>query len=834
MELTKFGKTTKRIIAMLTASVLTSTALVPTTAFAECAEGEHSETTLYENYDARCVESWAEVTCCTTCGKELSRVEHEPEGHVEDSYYEDYEGRCENPWTEVTYCMVCGEELSRVEHEPEGHSWLPGTLCLSDDLSTVEEWFQCETCGEMKGGEYETDLSEYDCERGGKIKFVDCDGNARTISNVGAVGEHDWDDGVDSTGDREEGRYTLYTCRRCGLQHETGVCNPTFEDGEDPTCTEPGWEGVSYYNNKGEKKSSATRTIPALGHDWGEWHLVGDSYQTVDAQRECSRCDAVQTADEAGLERVGLPFIRCVGDKVVQFLDGDDVILEFVEPAPGHVPGEYEQEAPGMPYVQKCTVCGAELAMKSYTRSETTDPTCTEPGYEIRETSGLTTKTPIPDKPALGHDWGEWTTVGNSYATADAKRTCARCGEVQTAEDAGLVVERLPYFACGDKTVRFSDENGVVAEYVEKGPGHDTSDGYVQEAPGKPFVLKCKRCGLILEMKSYNYFWYEDPTCTEPGYYCDDTAGLVTKTPLQDKPALGHDWGEWKKAATQDKPGFVVQERTCSRCSKKETRETADVLRKVETRIEPNCETSGNLKTAYRDGLGRTVKTENSPIPATGHSFGNWTKTKTPTAISEGEETRTCGKCGKRETRTVAKLSPTVKIEGSKSVKKGKTISLKATNLAAGDYVTSWTSSKKAVATVDSNGKVKGRKNGKTTITARTRAGAKASFAVTVSNKTEKKSSSTKKSSSSKKTKSLSVTGDGLSGNSLTIKVGDSVKLKATRKPSTSTQKIKWSSSKKKVATVSGGKVVARKKGKTTITVTSGKAKKKINVKVVE
>ena len=80
------------------------------------------------------------------------------------------------------------------------------------------------------------------------------------------------------------------------------------------------------------------------------------------------------------------------------------------------------------------------------------------------------------------------------------------------------------------------------------------------------------------------------------------------------------------------------------------------------------------------------------------------------------------------------------------------------------------------------------------------------------------------------KTKSIKLNKNG----TITMTVGDKLTLKATVKPKKSTQKVKWSSSDKSVATVSKGVVKAKKAGKTTITATSGKKKAKVTVEVVE
>jgi hypothetical protein len=45
-------------------------------------------------------------------------------------------------------------------------------------------------------------------------------------------------------------------------------------------------------------------------------------------------------------------------------------------------------------------------------------------------------------------------------------------------------------------------------------------------------------------------------------------------------------------------------------------------------------------------------------LPATGHSYGEWTVSKEATTEAEGEEKRVCSGCGDEETRSIAKLEP--------------------------------------------------------------------------------------------------------------------------------------------------------------------------------
>ena len=68
-----------------------------------------------------------------------------------------------------------------------------------------------------------------------------------------------------------------------------------------------------------------------------------------------------------------------------------------------------------------------------------------------------------------------------------------------------------------------------------------------------------------------------------------------------------------------------------------------------------------------------------------------------------------------------------------------------------------------------------------------------------------------------------------------TLKKGKTLTIKVTRDPITATEKITYSSSNKKVATVDKkGKITAKKKGKSTITVKTSNGKKatcKVTVK---
>ena len=57
-------------------------------------------------------------------------------------------------------------------------------------------------------------------------------------------------------------------------------------------------------------------------------------------------------------------------------------------------------------------------------------------------------------------------------------------------------------------------------------------------------------------------------------------------------------------------------------------------------------------------------KKDYTSIPALGHSWGKYVVTKKATVFAQGQETRTCGRCKKKETRKTAKLKAALKEKG--------------------------------------------------------------------------------------------------------------------------------------------------------------------------
>lgn len=215
-------------------------------------------------------------------------------------------------------------------------------------------------------------------------------------------------------------------------------------------------------------------------------------------------------------------------------------------------------------------------------------------------------------------------------------------------------------------------------------------------------------------------------------------------------------------------------------------------------------------------------------IPAKGHTVVKDVAVA-PTVFADGKtEGSHCSVCGTvlEKQNTIAKVPGTIYLTASSlKMKTGQsTTAFKATGFSEGDYVTAVTSNKPGtvkVTNVNKNGTFKltaGKKKGSAVVTVTLASKKTASFKVTVQKaavKTTKITTTTK---------------------SLTLAKGATYKKLASSiavTPITSKEKVTYSSSNKKVATVSSkGVIKAKKAGTAKITVKSGSKKVVVTVKV--
>ena len=268
------------------------------------------------------------------------------------------------------------------------------------------------------------------------------------------------------------------------------------------------------------------------------------------------------------------------------------------------------------------------------------------------------------------------------------------------------------------------------------------------------------------------------------------------------------------KAATCGAAGSKHKE--CTVCGYKEiaTAIPATGAHKYVTKID-KAATCGAAGSKHEECSVCGVKKAAVAIPATGaHKFGAYKTTVSATVMKAGTKVSTCSVCGEERTQTIKKLTPTIKVaKKSVTVNVGSSVQAPKVTFRTGDAIKSWKAKDSKIASVDKNGKIIGKKAGKTTVMVTLKSGKIAKITVTV-----KKIATTKVTVDQKK---------------VILKKGKTCQLKATVTPVNSQDKVTYKSSDSKIASVDkNGKITAKKKGKATITITSGKKKTTCKVTV--
>lgn len=348
----------------------------------------------------------------------------------------------------------------------------------------------------------------------------------------------------------------------------------------------------------------------------------------------------------------------------------------------------------------------------------------------------------------------------------------------------------------------------------------------------------CNEAYGELGAHSYSTQWTvsKEPTCAENGskYRACTVEGCTAITEETAIPALGHTGGTatCQKQAVCSRCGqeygelgahkggtaTCQKQAVCSQCGQPYGALGGHNFSTAwSTDRNPTCTANGS-KSHHCMTPGCTAKTGDTAIPALGHSWGAYVRTKNPTALQEGTDTKTCSRCGQKESRAVAKLTPYIAVSAS-SIRlqtRQSTTKLKVTGMAEGDYVASWKSSNTKIVKVSQSGKLTAQKKaGKATVTITLKSGLEKKISVTVQTK---KVTTTKISGLKKK---------------ITIQKGKTASLNPVITPLTSQDTVKYTTSNKKVATVtSKGTVKAVGSGTAKITIRSGSKKTTVTVTV--
>lgn len=479
----------------------------------------------------------------------------------------------------------------------------------------------------------------------------------------------------------------------------------------------------------------------------------------------------------------------------------------------------------------------------------TVEATCTSAGETGLQCTICQSKKGVTEIPAVAHEMEVIsTTAATCVSRASTVSKCKNCDYQETVY--------------GD----LAEGNGQhtwSAESVETKAATCTKTGIK--------TVTCTLCGAEKELTipALSHDWVDEgittePTCTEPGVRSYNCSGC-DETRTEAIPAANHNWATDKTVDTEATCTAVGTMSThCTECGavKADSEETipmTDHAYESEYTVDwaATCSKAGqkSIHCADCDAIKENSETEiptlahklqtvvdkkatcgakgsqhvkckncdyaekATDIPATGkHNYQNYKVTKAATVTSTGVKTGTCTVCGAKDNQTTPKLEGTITLTTKTlplQLKKSVNLSQIVTGLAKGDKIVKCTSAKTKFVTVSGTDKITGKKVGKAVVTITLLSGKTATVTINVQKTV--------------KTTSIKVNVN----KTLSMKIGDKIQVTATVSPITSLQKVTYTSSNKKVATVSkNGLITAKKSGKAKITVKSGSKKYTITVNV--
>lgn len=362
-------------------------------------------------------------------------------------------------------------------------------------------------------------------------------------------------------------------CTSCGTAYlEPLGHNIVKHDGQDSTCTDPGWWA---YETCSRGDYTTYQEIPANGHKYGA--LVPEKPATCTAEGmrahyQCADCKTLfstnmqpTTPEELKISLIPHSYGKFQVDKQPTCTENGSKSKYCtvcnkqadvkVIPATGHTPVIDAAVAPtctqtGLTLGKHCSVCNAVLVKQTTVPAlehqwnddaVTRKPTCTEEGVKTFTCSQCNnTKTePIP---ALGHKWGDWETTlpATETTVGSEKRTCQRdLSHTETRSipklnhthnmeyhpavdaDCGKGTDgNIEYWVCSGCNKVFSDAGGANAIELENTvihPAHDL-DTAAWSFDESNHWHECKKCGQQFGSEAHKYADDSDTDCSICNY----------------------------------------------------------------------------------------------------------------------------------------------------------------------------------------------------------------------------------------------------------------------------------------------------------------------------
>ena len=399
--------------------------------------------------EATCTEAAVYYVKCDNCdavSNTLTVKVGEPLGH--DLTVTVVEPTCEKDGYTESVCARCGLSYRTNYVAAKGHSYVDvvtAPTCESAGYTT----HTCSVCGDSyvdamlpaTGHSYVDVVTAPTCEKGGYTTHT-CSvcGSSYVDTMTDALG-HDYQTVVTAPTCDAMG-YTTHTCTRCGDSYVDSYTQAadhsyTSEVTKQPTCTE---EGVRTFTCTNCGKSY-TESIPMIAHSYEAVRTDPDCTHMGYTTYTCSACGDSYKADF-----VDATGHDCEATVVAPTCEG----YGYTENHCKHCDYTYISEI-RQPLGHDDKLTGAK------------DATCTEPGYtgDMVCTRCGEVHSKGEEIPALGHDYGDWTTVkeADCFHTGLEERKCGRCGEIEQRE---TTAETCPSEAYTDL-----DRNGWYHEYVD-------------------------------------------------------------------------------------------------------------------------------------------------------------------------------------------------------------------------------------------------------------------------------------------------------------------------------------------------------------------------------
>ncbi len=490
-------KTRKVVISnILIAVVLALFSIGAVLLFSGCNECKHNFAVWTVETEATCEDDGLEYSICTLCGARSERVVAALGHKWPDAPVNNGNGThtyvCENDHTH-TRVVDCRYDSNVVEATCEAGGYTEHT---------------CQDCGfSFKDNETEQKEHEFgpwqhvshSMSEGADIEDPD-NKHFHSCKHCDYV-EYDTckfdNSGVTTEPTCEEKGYTTYTCSECGysyndnevaaLQHDYSAWQPDPDKPgwhfkvcqNDPThiveeecafdevtqvanCTQSGYTehtcSVCQYSYKDNEQD-------ALGHSFGDWQ---HDDETDSHHRECTKCGAEDELNGACDYQETYVEPTCTDDgytDMVCKVCSHGKKQEDDGSALGHawIKEEYESDGRGtMTHSRECNKCGFIDTQSCTYYDEVHDPDCITKGETKSICSVCKDEYTKEEKPALGHQWGEWVDNGTTHSA-----TCQRDKEHTITEEAHIY-EETNICPCGHDGLSYT-QNG--ASYYVSGYG---------------------------------------------------------------------------------------------------------------------------------------------------------------------------------------------------------------------------------------------------------------------------------------------------------------------------------------------------------------------------